>query len=412
MTRRFRPARFPGRGVVASATRPGKRADLDPLELGLVYDAFVRSPIATAMIATDGGLVRCNEAWVAFIGAFARPSCSTRASPARSSRANAPGSRTPSTTSRRATRRAGGASCASCAPTAATPGGRVTLTAIRDDERRPVVVFAQVDDVTERRSADRLRGISQSISDVLALSADLANTLPATLRLLCRGLEVDAGAVWLRTGEGLTMTCAAAWSEGRPLPAAGVGTARLHERHFSVAAHGVLVNHAARGIDWATPLRAAVAPSEPWRTGACVALRAGDRLLGAIELYRSGVEPAPASIETWLAGVGARVAAQILRRQSEDELARLAEELARSNGELERYAAVVSHDLCQPLRVVGGYAALLSHRHAGDLDDEARGYVDRLTAGVDSMQRLVDDLLDYARVGRARSRASPWRWAR
>jgi len=61
---------------------------------------------------------------------------------------------------------------------------------------------------------------------------------------------------------------------------------------------------------------------------------------------------------------------------------------------------VVSHDLCQPLRVVGGYAALLAHRHAGDLDEEARGYVERLAAGADSMQRLVDDLLDYARVGK------------
>jgi len=69
MTRRFRPARFPGRGAVAAATGPGDRAALDALELGLVYDAFVRSPVAMAMIGMDGALVRCNDAWVAFAGA-------------------------------------------------------------------------------------------------------------------------------------------------------------------------------------------------------------------------------------------------------------------------------------------------------------------------------------------------------
>ena len=202
MTRRFRPARFPGRGVVASATRPGNRAALDPLELGLVYDAFVRSPLAMAMMAMDGSLVRCNEAWVEFAGAFDEgellgTSLAGAIQPRERAGLKSAFDRLASgdTASwRRELRflRADGR----------IAWGRVTLTAIRDDASRPVVVFAQVDDVTERRSADRLRGISQSISDVLALSADLTSTLPATLRLLCRGLEFDAGAVWLRAGEG------------------------------------------------------------------------------------------------------------------------------------------------------------------------------------------------------------------
>jgi len=245
---------------------------------------------------------------------------------------------------------------------------------------RPVVVFAQVDDVTGQRAADRLRGVWQSISDVLALSADLTHTLPATLRLLCRGLDFDAGAIWLLDDDGAAMTCAAAWSAGRAVPAAEIGPARLHERHFSVAAQGILVTQSARGVDWATPLREAAPPGVPWRTGACVAVRAGDRLLGAIELYRVGAEPTPASIETWLTGVGARVAVAVLQRQTEGDLARLSEELAR------------------PLRMLTGYAALLAHGHAASLDEEGRRFVRQVIGAADALQRLVDDLAPPGRA--------------
>jgi len=62
----------------------------------------------------------------------------------------------------------------------------------------------------------------------------------------------------------------------------------------------------------------------------------------------------------------------------------------------------VSHDLSQPLRVIGGYAALLLRRHSEEVDDEGRGYLERMVAGVDRMQMLIDDLLDYARVGAER----------
>lgn len=84
------------------------------------------------------------------------------------------------------------------------------------------------------------------------------------------------------------------------------------------------------------------------------------------------------------------------------ELAReaaLAEELSRSNRELEEFAYIASHDLQAPLRRITGFAQLLAERYKGKLDREADDYIDRIQASTTRMQRLIQDLLTYSRAG-------------
>ena len=88
------------------------------------------------------------------------------------------------------------------------------------------------------------------------------------------------------------------------------------------------------------------------------------------------------------------------RKFAEEELTRRAEELARSNIELERFAYVASHDLQEPLRAVASFAKLLARRHQDLLDASAQDYIDRIVKGTIRMQTLITDLLTYSRVGR------------
>jgi signal transduction histidine kinase len=94
------------------------------------------------------------------------------------------------------------------------------------------------------------------------------------------------------------------------------------------------------------------------------------------------------------------------RHQAEADLAKKAEELARSNRDLEQFAYVASHDLQEPLRMVAAYTQLLKERYADKLDENANKYIHYALEGALRMQTLVQDLLTFSRVGRDRKRAA------
>jgi two-component system NtrC family sensor kinase len=106
-----------------------------------------------------------------------------------------------------------------------------------------------------------------------------------------------------------------------------------------------------------------------------------------------------------------RLREQLLRKELESERARaaqklaearaiLVEELKQKNDELEAFSYSVSHDLRAPLRTIDGFTHMLAEDYGAGMDEEGRRLIGVIRGGAARMSELIDDLLEFARLGR------------
>jgi len=91
---------------------------------------------------------------------------------------------------------------------------------------------------------------------------------------------------------------------------------------------------------------------------------------------------------------------QALNEQLERRVAERTAELQVINRELEAFTYSVSHDLRAPLRRIDGFSGILATKYAPELTGEGTHYLSRIREGTQQMGRLIDDLLNLARLGR------------
>jgi len=88
-------------------------------------------------------------------------------------------------------------------------------------------------------------------------------------------------------------------------------------------------------------------------------------------------------------------------RELEARVLRRTAQLEAANRDLESFAYSISHDLRAPLRHIDGFARLLQSR-LGELEPEQAHYFERIIQASARMHRMIDDLLEFSRIGRSK----------
>jgi len=88
----------------------------------------------------------------------------------------------------------------------------------------------------------------------------------------------------------------------------------------------------------------------------------------------------------------------LLNKSLEKKVEARTKDLLLKNKELEEFTYTVSHDLKAPLRGISGYSTLLLQEHADQLDNEGKGFLEKLILSSEQLGCLIDDLLTYSRL--------------
>jgi two-component system sensor histidine kinase/response regulator len=136
----------------------------------------------------------------------------------------------------------------------------------------------------------------------------------------------------------------------------------------------------------------------------------------AVELIKSGitdylVKDRVISLPSKITRAIREAKDKVEKRKAEEEILKLNAELEErvkqrtaeleiANEQLESFTSTVAHDLRSPLQVINGYASILNRKYKDSLNDDEKRLVQGIKEHTIQMGQLIDDLLNFSKLGR------------
>lgn len=290
-----------------------------------------------------------------------------------------------------------------------------------------------VEDVTERRHAEqaaeererRIRIQNQALTEIargrIGRSADLDSALREVTEVAARTLQVERVSVWFYNEDRSRIRCTDLFELSRNVHSGGPElSAAEHPNYFrALLAERVIPADDAQAdprtkefaADYLRPLGIASLMDAPvWTKGRTVGVVRHEEV-GPLRAWAAEEQSFAASVADAVALIlesierdRAEQALRQLNQELEERVGERTAELEVANKELEAFSYSASHDLRAPLRTIEGFSQALHEDHYEKLDEDGRHLLDRIRWATKRMGRLIDDMLNLARVTRAELR--------